>query len=166
MKIIRWSLALILVTMLAAFACTRVETQKQVSTAMQTTTQSKEDKPTHSGVGLATGEPGMNTYPAGEPGETALLDRPHETAPPLVPHSVAGLTINRAANDCLDCHLEGEELDDGHVATKVPPSHLINEYTGAEAESGVIGTRYMCLQCHVPQAEAEFPVNKGSKPRE
>ncbi len=166
MKVVRWSMALMLVTVLAVVTCTQVETQTQVTKQMQTTAQTKEDKPTHSGVGLATGEPGMNIYPAGEAGETAVLDRPYETAPPLVPHSVAGLTINRAANDCLDCHFEGDELNDGHVATKVPPSHFVNEYTGAEAKNGVIGTRYMCLQCHVPQAEAEFPVNKGSKPRE
>jgi cytochrome c-type protein NapB len=166
MKVIRWSLALILVTVLAVFACTRVEKQTQWNMQVQATAQTTEENPTHSGVGLATGEPGMNLYPAGDPGETAVLNRPYETAPPLVPHSIEGLTINRTANDCLDCHLEGGELDDGHVATKVPPSHLVNEYTGAEAESGVIGTRYLCLQCHVPQAEAEFPVNKGGKPRD
>jgi cytochrome c-type protein NapB len=152
MKVIRWSLALILVTVLAVFACTRVEKQTQWTMQVQATAQTTEENPTHSGVGLATGEPGMNLYPAGDPGETAVLNRPYETAPPLVPHSIEGLTINRTANDCLDCHLEGGELDDGHVATKVPPSHLVNEYTGAEAESGVI--------------EAEFPVNKGGKPRD
>ena len=165
MKVIRWPLALILVTVLAVFACTRVETQTEVTTKMQTTAQTTEEKPTHSGVGLATGEPGMNIYPAGDPGETAVLDRPYETAPPLVPHTIEGLTINRAANDCLDCHLEGDELDEGHVATKVPPSHFVNKYTGAEAKNGVTGTRYLCLQCHVPQAEAEFPVNRGRKGR-
>jgi len=166
MKVIRWPLALMLVGVLAVFACTQVKKQTQVTMQMQTTAQTKEEKPTHSGVGLATGELGMNIYPAHDPGETAVLDRPYETAPPLVPHSIEGLTINRAANDCLDCHLEGDELDEGHVATKVPPSHFVNQYTGAVAKNGVTGTRYMCLQCHVPQAEAEFPVNRYSKPRE
>ena len=70
MKVIRWSLALILVAVLAVFACTQVETQTQVTTPMQTTAKTKEEKPTHDGVGLATGEPGMNTYPAGDPKET------------------------------------------------------------------------------------------------
>jgi len=166
MKVIWWSLALVLVTVLAVFACTQVKIQTQVTMQMQTTAQTTEENPTHSGVWLATGEPGMNIYPAGEPGETAVLDRPYETAPPLVPHSIEGLTINRATNECLDCHLEGDELDDGHVATKVPPSHVVNKYTGAEAKNGVTGTRYLCLQCHVPQAEAEFPVNRGRKPRD
>jgi nitrate reductase cytochrome c-type subunit len=160
MKVVRWWLALMLVGVLAVFACTQVEKQTQVTTQMQTTAQNKEEKPTHSGVGLATGEPGMNTYPASGPGETAVLDRPYETAPPLIPHSIKGLTIRRAANDCLDCHLEGVDLGDGHVATKVPASHFVNEYTGAEAKNGVTGIRYLCLQCHVPQAEAEFPVNR------
>jgi len=160
MKGIRWSLALMLVGVLAVAAC------KQVTTQMQTTAQTKEKKPTHSGVGLATGEPGMNTYPAGDPGETAVLDRPYETAPPLIPHSIEGWTIRRATNDCLDCHLEAVELNEGHVATKVPPSHFVNQYTGAVVKEGVTGIRYMCLQCHVPQANAEFPVNRGNKSRE
>jgi nitrate reductase cytochrome c-type subunit len=166
MKVIRWSLALMLVGILAVVACTQVKTQTQVTTQTQTGAQTKEEKPTHDGVGLARGEAGMNTYPAGDPGETTVLNRPYETAPPLVPHSIEGLTITRSTNDCLDCHLEGDELDEGHVATKVPASHFVNPYTGAEVKNEVTGTRYMCLQCHVPQAEAIFPVNGGGKPRE
>jgi cytochrome c-type protein NapB len=103
--------------------------------------------------GLSTGQPGMNEYPANPPGETKKLPRSYPGAPALVPHSVIDYEINRSANDCLDCHLEGMEMDEGHVATKVPPSHFVNEYTGERKEGQVIGTRYNCLQCHVPQAK-------------
>jgi len=102
--------------------------------------------------GLATGKPGMNTYTTAEPGETTVLERPYEIAPPLVPHSVADLVIDRATNECLDCHMDGDELDEGHVATKVPSSHFVNEYSGFKSTGNVAGNRYYCLQCHVPQA--------------
>lgn len=102
-------------------------------------------------AGLVTGEPGMNVYPSGGPGQTTPLPRPYGIAPPLVPHDVSGLEVSRKANDCLDCHLEGMELDEGHVATRVPASHRENPRTRERAADGVVGTRYDCLQCHVPQ---------------
>jgi cytochrome c-type protein NapB len=78
------------------------------------------------GSGLSAGKPGMNTYPAGPPGETTTLDRPYNGAPPLVPHSVIEFNISRSANECLDCHLEGEEVEKGHIATKVPVTHYVD----------------------------------------
>ncbi|MFQ6105144.1 MAG: nitrate reductase cytochrome c-type subunit [Candidatus Glassbacteria bacterium] len=104
------------------------------------------------GSGLATGQPGMNIYPTDQPGETTLLERPYSIAPPMVPHDVTGLEISRFSNDCLGCHLEGVEVSEGHVATKVPTSHFSNEYTGEEKEGMIVGIRYNCLQCHVPQS--------------
>jgi len=108
--------------------------------------------------GLVTGKPGMNVYPGKEPGETSPRDRPYAIAPPSVPHSVASLTINRETNECLDCHLEGMEVKEGHRATKVPPSHFRNDHTGETKTGEVVGLRYKCTQCHVPQADEEPPV--------
>lgn len=104
--------------------------------------------------GLVTGQPGMNIYTDKDPGETLPLPRAYEMAPPVVPHSVSGLAITLAANDCIDCHMEGDEVDDGHIATRIPESHLVNKFTGERASDGVVGVRYNCLQCHVPQANA------------
>jgi nitrate reductase cytochrome c-type subunit len=112
------------------------------------------DRAVFDDVGLVTGQPGMNSYPADEPGETTVLERPYEIAPPLIPHSVDGLVIDRSTNDCLDCHLEGEEVADGHVATAVPVSHFKNDYSGKKTRDGVTGVRYLCTQCHVPQTDA------------
>lgn len=108
--------------------------------------------------GLVTGKPGMNVYPGKEPGETAPLKRPYAIAPPVVPHRVAGLTINRDENECLDCHLEGVEVEKGRRAPKVPPSHFRNDHTGEVKTNMVVGIRYNCTQCHVPQADEEPPV--------
>lgn len=104
---------------------------------------------------LLDGRPGINVYPAADPGETTPLDRVYEGAPPLIPHNVEGLSVDRSTNDCLDCHLEGDEVDDGHVATAVPRSHFINEFTNEALEGMVVGMRYNCIQCHVPQADAQ-----------
>jgi cytochrome c-type protein NapB len=101
--------------------------------------------------GLATGEPGMNLYPSDQPGETDPIERPYTNAPPMIPHDVTELEISRAANDCMGCHLDGLEVSEGHAATKIPASHYSNEYTGEQKKATVVGIRYNCLQCHVPQ---------------
>lgn len=110
------------------------------------------------GNGEAISQPGMNTYATSPPGQTEKLDRPYQGAPPLIPHSVEGLEITRSGNDCLACHSEGIEIEKGHIATKVPPSHYVNEYTGQQMKEQVIGMRYNCIQCHVPQSPEEPPV--------
>ncbi|NIO16951.1 MAG: hypothetical protein GTN70_08120 [Deltaproteobacteria bacterium] len=111
--------------------------------------------------GLVTGKPGMNVYTGKDPGETSPLARPYEIAPPLVPHRVSSFTIDRSTNECLDCHLEGEEMGDGHSrAARVPPSHLKNEHTGEATMEDVVGIRYNCTQCHVPQSAEEPPVSQ------
>ena len=114
------------------------------------------------GDGLVTGQPGMNIYPEEEPGETTTLVRAYENAPPSVPHSIVDFTIDRTTNDCIDCHLEGEELDEDHIATKIPSTHYANEYTQDSVEDGVTGIRYNCTQCHVQQANAEFKFWNGN----
>ncbi|MGE5253158.1 MAG: nitrate reductase cytochrome c-type subunit [Planctomycetaceae bacterium] len=108
-----------------------------------------------SGGGVATAQPGINIYPSSQPGQTEKLERPYKGAPPLIPHSVEGLGIARSSNDCLSCHSEGIEIEKGHIATKVPASHYVNEYTREQTKEQVIGLRYNCLQCHVPQTIGE-----------
>ncbi len=110
--------------------------------------------------GLATGQPGINRFSGNPPGETTVLDRPYDGAPSLVPHDINGLAINGSENECLDCHMEGLELDEGHTATKIPASHYINEYTKEQKKDQVLGIRYNCLLCHVPQSEEEPPYSR------
>mgnify|MGYP001591037342 CR=1 FL=1 len=100
-------------------------------------------KKTRRGKGLRKGRPGINRWSDREPGSTRPLPRPYPGAPPLVPHGVTGLSITRKTNNCLDCHLDGMDLGDGHTATKVPSSHS--------------RLRYQCLQCQAPQAEGAAP---------
>ena len=81
----------------------------------------------------------------------APLPRAYRGAPPVIPHSLDGLTVTREANDCLNCHLEGVEVGEGRRATKIPPSHFTNPHTGETRTDRIVGTRYNCLQCHVPR---------------
>jgi nitrate reductase cytochrome c-type subunit len=59
--------------------------------------------------------------------------------------------------------LEGEEVEKGHIATKVPVTHYVDEYSGEHKNKQVTGMRYNCLQCHVPQSAEEPPVSERKK---
>jgi cytochrome c-type protein NapB len=116
------------------------------------------------GKGLQTGAPAMNRYNDQTPESTLPLPRPFAGAPPLIPHTVEGLGVTRATNDCLACHLEGTEIVEGHRATKVPPSHFTNPYKKETKDGEVVGTRYNCLQCHAPQTlGSESPVPQAAR---
>lgn len=117
------------------------------------------------GKGLQTGQPGANRYTDQAPGSTRPLPRPYPGAPPLIPHSIDGLSVTRASNDCLSCHLDGTEVAEGHSATKVPASHFTNPYTQETKQGEVVGTRYNCLQCHAPQAVGAVPPVPQGKPK-
>lgn len=80
--------------------------------------------------------------------------RPYEGAPPAIPHLLIDIEISRTNNSCLECHLSDENI-------KPSPSHFINEHTGEQKQGQVIGTRYNCLQCHLPSAS--FQVSLQSK---
>ncbi|MBI1746915.1 MAG: nitrate reductase cytochrome c-type subunit [Acidobacteria bacterium] len=108
--------------------------------------------------GLTTGKPGKNVYPDTSPGETTVIERSYAGAPPLIPHNVDGLATTRTSNDCLGCHFEGTDFGVGHRSTKVPASHFMNAYTGEKKSATVIGIRYNCSQCHVPQSTEAPPV--------
>ncbi len=110
--------------------------------------------------GLVTGAPGKNVYPADQPGETSVLPRPYDGAPPMIPHSVEDLSIGRFDNDCHGCHEDGMELSEGHTATKIPASHYVNEYTKERYEYRVAGIRHNCLQCHAVQSSEAPPVGQ------
>ncbi len=106
--------------------------------------------------GLVTGQPGINIFHTKPPGETTNLKRPYIGALPLVPHDIVEFIISRAENECLDCHFDGLEIEHGgHVAIKAPLSHYINEFSKVQTKEQVVGIRYNCLQCHVPQSEEE-----------
>lgn len=121
------------------------------------------------------------------PGESKLIKRSYENAPPLIPHSVEGLLpITLESNTCLDCHTP--EVAAAVNATAVPKTHLASyrpiigyqkgmltkdgkKYentadvkTVAHPREGVSADRYNCSQCHVPQTDNEPLVKNEFNP--
>ncbi len=88
--------------------------------------------------------------------------RSFENAPPMIPHSVAGLLPIKKNNICLSCHMPSK--DDPNVAitkgaTRISSTH-ISELDGNL--KGELNKAYFnCSQCHAPQAN--LPAAKGSK---
>jgi cytochrome c-type protein NapB len=98
--------------------------------------------------------PPVFRYPETAPGESTLLPRSWEGAPPLVPHSLDGLIpITLDGNLCVFCHATGST--DPTDPPQVPKSHL-TDYRRAPNVVGesVTGARWNCTACHVGQAEA------------
>jgi len=82
--------------------------------------------------------------------------------PPLVPHSVRGYTITANFNKCMDCHSWSKAKASG--ATKVSLTHF-KDRDGKEF-SNISPRRYFCMQCHVPQLDAQPLVTNTFKPVE
>lgn len=80
--------------------------------------------------------------------------------PPMIPHAVDGYQMNQSNNACLDCH--GVENYRKTGAVRVSPTHYLDRDNKLLAD--VAPRRYFCLQCHVPQAQAEPLVENNFKP--
>ncbi len=118
-------------------------------------------------------------------GESQVIERAFENAPPMIPHSVDGMipiTINN--NSCTGCHTPGvaESLN----ATPIPKSHFTDFRpetsiakngkiakngmevdntsdlkTSGKALNTLSGTRFNCTLCHAPQSmETAAPANE------
>ncbi|MBY5992897.1 nitrate reductase cytochrome c-type subunit [Ferrimonas balearica] len=74
--------------------------------------------------------------------------------PPLVPHKVQGYQITQSTNRCLQCHDVDNYLTTG--APRVSPTHFTDR--DGVVQPQVAPRRYLCLQCHVTQADVTPPV--------
>lgn len=95
------------------------------------------------------------------------LPKSFEEAPPAIPHSIekVGL-ITLKTNKCLKCHddqdLWEQEEKDADEPTPMPESHYVDyRREPGTVKPKLIGSRYFCLQCHVPQAEVELLVENN-----
>ncbi len=118
-------------------------------------------------------------------GQSKLIERAFENAPPMIPHDVEGMlpiTINN--NACTSCH--APEIAKSMNATPIPKSHFTNyrpdtslAKDGSIVKEGKIvdntsdfklvskkvenlaGARFNCSQCHAPQSIAtQAPKNE------
>jgi cytochrome c-type protein NapB len=102
--------------------------------------------------------PEAPTYPTDLPGTAETLPRAYPSAPPQVPHEVKSLLpITRDNNACLQCHnrpyLIGQKIPQSQP-TPIPKSHY-KEIDPGQTTGEVSGARFVCTQCHAPQAEVK-----------
>jgi cytochrome c-type protein NapB len=97
------------------------------------------------------------SYTKSFPGTGTVLPRAYPGAPPQIPHSIEGFKPVTASNNaCLACHhnpaMRGKKV--AGMPTAIPESHYIDQRNnpGVVGEQ-IVGARYVCTQCHVPQAD-------------
>jgi cytochrome c-type protein NapB len=79
------------------------------------------------------------------------IPRSHRWQPPIIPHNVKGYQITKNVNMCMTCHSRKAAPNSG--ATPVGKSHYLDR--DGKEHPNISTRRYFCLQCHVPQFDAE-----------
>jgi nitrate reductase (cytochrome), electron transfer subunit len=74
------------------------------------------------------------------------IPRNYPEHPPIIPHNIKGYQITKNVNMCMSCHAK----------TRAP--------TTGNPLPNISTRRYFCLQCHVPQFNAEPLVPSTFKP--
>lgn len=93
-------------------------------------------------------------YESAMPGESELIQRSFENAPPLISHSVDGmLPLSADSNICLTCHDKALAADLN--ATAMPPTHYFDFVNNKSTGDVVSNARFSCTQCHVVQSDAK-----------
>ncbi|MCR8678315.1 MULTISPECIES: nitrate reductase cytochrome c-type subunit [Campylobacter] len=101
------------------------------------------------------------TWKGDLPGSNEVFERSYENAPPLIPHSLDGLLpITLESNACLTCHTIEVAKEMGTIPA--PQSHYMYLSTGKKTKE-INTERFNCVQCHVPQANAEPLVKNNFK---
>lgn len=116
---------------------------------------------------LGLSKTGVSESPASEkfsyskdfPGTSKLLPRAYLNAPPQIPHNIEPfLPVTAKNNSCKMCHhnpaMMGKKVKG--QATAIPVSHYTDQrHTPGVVSKELIGARYVCTQCHVPQANVK-----------
>ncbi|MFQ5527534.1 MAG: nitrate reductase cytochrome c-type subunit [Thermoanaerobaculia bacterium] len=113
-------------------------------------------------VGLAKGSvfdvpaPPVPEVNVADPGDMPPAGRAFGGAPPRVPHAVGDfMPITRDENWCVDCHALDWTAPDGEDPTAIPVSHYVNLRSDTDEIGGrVVGARWVCVSCHVPETSA------------
>lgn len=104
------------------------------------------------------------SYSTTAAGESKVIERAYENAPPMIPHDVDGmLEITKDFNACLGCHMPS--VAPSLNATPIPQSHLYNLRTNTKNKNDEIDeSRYNCNLCHTPQANLSPSIGNNFKP--
>lgn len=116
--------------------------------------------------------PKVYHYGTTPPGESKVLPRAYQGAPPQIPHDIAdSLPITPVSNMCIACHDQPAEWGKPRaagIATPMPPSHYTDQRNApGKVTDHLINARYNCNLCHVAQTDApplvENTFSSGSK---
>lgn len=93
------------------------------------------------------------------PGTSKILPRAYPGAPPQVPHNIEAFQpVTSANNACVGCHDKPDTIGKKEAQT-LPPMPLSHYATikgkAGKAHRKLSGARYICTQCHVPQAKVK-----------
>ena len=174
MKITNMAFGLFAAASIMIVGCANNQTISEESLSLRKTSMFDESK--------ITGD--KTEYSNVSAGQSKIIDRSFENAPPMIPHSVEGmLPVQVNNNQCATCHVDSAPYD--KTIPSVPKSHF-TDYRPATslAEDGRIakegnavtntsdfktvgkelgrlsGTRFNCTLCHAPQSMAtEAPKN-------
>lgn len=86
-------------------------------------------------------------------GESELIERAFENAPPMISHSVEDmLPITKESNACTSCHLP--EIAEAVGAIPMPKSHFYNFRKNKDLRGQMDENRFNCVICHATQVNA------------
>lgn len=91
--------------------------------------------------------------------QAGSFERAYRQQPPLIPHKIDGYQIDRAANQCMQCHDWPYNVD--QEAPKISETHYIDR--DGVALDQVSPRRWFCTQCHAPQSNAKELVRNDFK---
>jgi cytochrome c-type protein NapB len=105
--------------------------------------------------------PDENVAPTVAPQDTQAgsFGRDYRQQPPLIPHEIDGYQIDRAENQCMQCHDWPYNVD--QEAPKISETHYISR--DGVALDRVSPRRWFCTQCHAPQSNAKVLVHNDFK---
>jgi nitrate reductase (cytochrome), electron transfer subunit len=97
------------------------------------------------------------SYSDTKAGKSKVLPRAYPGIPPQIPHKIdTYLPITAEDNQCLDCHDKPNLIDKKNTG-KSPMSraHYVDlRGSDDEMKGDVVGARFNCTQCHIPQSGA------------
>ena len=92
--------------------------------------------------------------------EAGRVERNYRQQPPVIPHRIDKYEIDVKVNMCLRCHDWPNNVQEN--APMVSATHYIDR-DGNKLDK-VSFQRWFCVQCHVPQANAQPLVENTFKP--
>ena len=115
-------------------------------------------------------QPRPFNYPDLFPGTSNVLPRAYQNAPPQIPHNIESfLPVAKDHNLCLQCHNRPDQQGKvaEHQPTPIPASHYTDlRNAPGKVTNALVGARYICTQCHVPQAQVKMLVNNSFNPND